>query len=444
MRTDRAFSERLLGLALSRGAPRAEVYQRVSRTLTVDVNDKGVKSVESSLEFGYALRVIRNQRLGFSYSSDQAAVEKVVDSALECARATEADEDLDFPTLEQSEEANIFDEGVDSLSEEQAIEMAFRIEKAALANDRRIAKVRKASASFAREDTLLVNSHGFSSAYPATVVSAHVMAVAEEKGEGQMGWDFQAGRFLSDVSFEAVGTRGAERAVGLLGARRMSPMKAPLLLDSLVAAEFLSVFAAMLSSEKVQRGKSLLEGRRNQQVVSESLSIIDDGRLEGGVGTRPFDDEGVPSRRTELLSEGVLRGFLYNSHTAKKDGTRSTGNATRRGFFSLPSVGVTNLALRSRENQHHAGDLLGMLERGLYVTEAMGIHTANPVSGDFSIGVSGLWVQGGRTDYPVKEAVISGNLLDLFRDVQAAGDDLRFFGGIGAPSLLIGPTDISA
>jgi PmbA protein len=444
MRTDRVFSEHLLDMVLSRGASRAEVYQKASRTLAVDVKDRGVESVESSLEFGYAVRVLRNQKLGFSYSSDKAEAEKVVDSALDCTRITEADENLGFPASEQFRETRIFDETVESLSQERALEMAFCIEKAALEHDRRMVKVRKAAASFTQEDTLLVNSQGFSSGYLATSVSARVMTMAEEKGDGQMGWDFQAGRFVDDISFVAVGTRGAERAVRLLGARHMRPVKAPLLLDSLVSTEFLSLLAAMLSSEQVQKGKSLLGGRTNQQVMSSSVCIIDDGVLEGGVGTRPFDDEGVASQTTELVSDGVLRGFLYNAHTAKKEGARSTGNATRRGSFALPSVGVTNFSLQSRDNQHSVGDLLRMLESGLYVTEAMGIHTANSISGDFSIGVSGLWIQQGSAAYPVKEAVISGNLLDLFRDVQATGDDLRFFGGIGAPSLLVGPTDISA
>jgi PmbA protein len=444
MRTDRVLSERLLALALSRGASCAEVYQKTSQTLVSDVKNRGVESVESSLEFGYALRVMRNERLGFSYSSDKAEVEKVVDSALDCARFTEADDNLGFPSPEQFHEARICDEAIETMLEEQVIELAFRIEKAALDHDRRIAKVRRASASLAREDVSLMNSHGFSCGYPATSVSAHVLAVAEEKGEGQMGWDFQAGRFLDNISFEAVGARGAKRAVSLLGARHMSPVKAPLVLDSLVSAEFLSVFASMLSSERVQKGKSLLGGRTKEQVTSPLVSIIDDGLMEMGVGTKPFDDEGVASETTKLVSEGVLKGFLHNAHTAKKEGAQSTGNAKRRGIFSLPSVGVTSFSIQSPDNQRPVGNLLGMLEHGLYVTEAMGIHTANPISGDFSVGVGGFWVQQGRKDYPVKEVVISGNLLDLFQDVQAVGDDLHFFGGIGAPSLLIGPTDISA
>jgi PmbA protein len=171
---------------------------------------------------------------------------------------------------------------------------------------------------------------------------------------------------------------------------------------------------------------------------------VDDGCIEGRLGSRPFDDEGVPVSRKYLIKDGVLKGYMYNVYTAKKEGRVSTGNAVRGGFARLPTVGPLNLSLAVSFPAVHQGELSTLVENGLYVTDAMGIHTANPVSGEFSIGVSGSWIENGSVKHAVKEAVISGNILDFFKNVEGAGDDPRFYGNMASPSLLIGPTDISA
>jgi PmbA protein len=289
-----------------------------------------------------------------------------------------------------------------------------------------------------------MNSSGVAYGYSTTSVSAQIMSVAEDGSDSQTGWDFRTGRFLSDVSFRQVGASAARHAVSLLGARRMSARKAPVLLHSSVAASFLSVLASMLSSEAVQKGKSLLKGKLGQTVVSNMVDIVDDGLMPHGPGTRHIDDEGVPVRRTELVREGVLHGLMYNTLTAARDGVASTGNAVKGGVSALPAVRPINLYLGTSGKRFALEEMLSNMQGGLYVLDAMGVHTANPVSGEFSIGVSGLWVEGGEVKHPVKEAVISGNLLEFFGRVEAVGKDLRFYGKIGSPSLLFGQTDISA
>jgi len=166
----------------------------------------------------------------------------------------------------------------------------------------------------------------------------------------------------------------------------------------------------------------------------------------GMLGSRPVDDEGVCSREKILIKEGVLQGYLYNTYTAKKDSVVSTGNAVRGGFSGLPSVGISNLYVEANEKSAvmSLGHLFNAPDKALYITEAMGVHTANPISGEFSIGVTGLWIEKGEIKFPVKEAIISGNILELFGKIESVGDDLRFYGSIGSPSLLIGQIDISA
>ncbi|MBS1114841.1 MAG: peptidase modulator of gyrase, partial [Nitrospirae bacterium] len=176
------------------------------------------------------------------------------------------------------------------------------------------------------------------------------------------------------------------------------------------------------------------------------LNIIDNGLRSGKLGSRPVDDEGVPTREKMVVHEGVLQSYLYNTYTARKGNTQSTGNAVRGGFSSAPSVGITNLYIEPASGKGSLGEkeLFTFLDRGLYIVDAMGVHTANPISGDFSLGVTGLWVEGGEIQFPVKEAVISGNILDFFQKVAAVGNDLIFYGNMGAPSLIISDIDVSA
>jgi PmbA protein len=196
----------------------------------------------------------------------------------------------------------------------------------------------------------------------------------------------------------------------------------------------------------VQKGKSLLADRLGKKVISAKINLIDSGLLTGKLGSSPVDDEGVPSQEKTVIRDGVLRSYLHNTYTARKAGVPSTGNAARGGFSALPSVGVSNLFLEpvSGTSIIPKERLFAETGRGLYVTDAMGVHTANPISGDFSVGVTGLWIENGVVAFPVKEAVLSGNVLDLFEKIEAVCDDLRFYGNMGAPSIIIPGVDISA
>lgn len=443
MRIDKDHGIRLLEMALKRGADSAEVYIKTVKRLSVDVKGQKVDAIESSIDSGFSIRLIRNGRLGFSFSTDPEGLEETVDKAIEASKWTERDEYLCFPKEPEKIQMDIYDPSIATIEEDEAIEKALLIEKAAIEEDRRIKKVRKATATFSEREVHLLNSLGLSKEYRATACTAQIMVVAEDKGEGQMGWDFCGSRFLKKVSFEEVGRNAAKRALNLLGAKRIEPQKVPVILDSSSATEFLGIFSALLSSENVQKGKSLLAKRLKEKVISPLVNIIDDATATDYLGSRPFDDEGVSSLRHYLIKEGILDNYMYNTYTAMREGKRSTGNAVRHSFSSLPSVGPSNLYIDS-DSVVPVRSMIESIERGAYIIELMGLHTANPVSGEFSIGVSGLWIETGTIRYPFKEAIISGNILDFFGKIEAVGDDLRFYGNSGSPSLLIGPTDLSA
>lgn len=442
------FALKLMEIAIKKGADKAEVYIKTSRNLGIEVKEQKIDTLESSMTIGYCIRVIKDNRLGFSYSTNPDEMNTVAENAIEAARYSEPDDYLELPSALQPSAISqplIFDNDIASLSESDAINRTLLIESSAFNENNRIKKIRKASGSFSTNNTYIVNSHGINAHYQSTGCSAQLMAIAEEGSESQLGWDYQGSRFLKDVSFEEVGRTAARRAAQLLRARKINSIKGFVLLDNSVSTEFLGILSSALSSESVQKKKSMLAGKKGNVVISDRLNIIDSGLLDGKLGSKPVDDEGVPTSHKILIEKGILNGYLYNTYTAKKDGIASTGNAVRGGFTGIPTVGPTNLYIEptSAEYTKRFENLVKNINRGLYVIETMGMHTANPISGEFSVGASGLWIEDGEIKYPVKEAVISGNILDLFKKVVMVGDDLRFYGNIGASSLLIEEIDIS-
>jgi PmbA protein len=445
MRIDSAFAEEVLGRALEKGADEAEVFVRSSKNLSVEVKSQSVDSLKSSLSFGYSLRVIKEGRLGFSYSTDRNDSDGVISRAIESAAFSDRDPCLGLPEASPAAGVEIFDRAVEEISEEDAIAKVMTVERSARDEDARVTKIRKASGSFTVSATAIVNSKSVNASFLSTACSAQITAIAEAGDESQMGWDFDASRFMRDIDFGKIGRSAARRAVRLLGSTKVEGRKADIVLDNSVTADFLGIFASSLSSEAVQKGKSLLAGKIGTRVISGKINMIDSGLLPGKLGSSPVDGEGVPVTVKAAVREGILQTYLYNTYTSRKEGTISTGNAARGGFSSLPGVGVTNLFIEavSKEDVLPVKALCGAVDSGLYVIDAMGVHTANPISGEFSIGVTGIWIEKGALEHPVKEAVISGNILDFFEKVRALGDDLRFYGNLGGPSLLISDVDIS-
>lgn len=447
MKIDPAFAEEAVSRALRGGADEAEAFIRSSRSLSVEIKEQSVDSLKSARSFGYAVRLIRNGRLGFSYATDRDDLEFAVERALEAAQVSDRDVSLGLPEGgADGVDVAVFDPEIESLSEDGAVRNVMLLEKAARDVDKRIRRIRKAAGSFTVSQTVMANSRSIVADYAATSCSAQVTAIAEDGNESQMGWDFGAGRFVRDIPFEEIGRKAAERAVSLLGARKVAGGRADVVLDNSVAVDFLGIFAASLSSEAVQKGRSLLAGRLGSKVISDKVNLTDNGSLDRLSGSSPVDDEGVASGETVAVRGGVLENYLYNTYTARKGGARSTGNAVRGRFSSLPSVGITNFFIEAASGKDAVPvrEIVGCIDRGLYVIDAMGLHTANPVSGEFSVGVSGLWVEKGRIRHAVKEAAISGNILDFFGNIRAVGNDLRFYGNVGGPSLVISNVDVSA
>ena len=284
----------------------------------------------------------------------------------------------------------------------------------------------------------IASTAGVAAEYQRTDAWCVAVALAVEGEETQTGYSFKIARGLDELGPDAVAEEAVSRSIKLLGASKPPTAKVPVILDQFAATSFLGVLAGALNAESVLKGRSLFAEMIGQQVGSTLFTLVDDGRVTDGPGACPFDDEGVPSGRTELFGAGVLNGFLHDSYTARRTGggQRSTGNA-KRGYRSAPSVGTSNFYLDAGESSFE--ELLSRAEGGVLIMDVSGVHSgANPISGEFSVGATGLRIAGGALGEPLREMTIASTLPEMLAGITGVGDDLRFFSSVGTPSILIG------
>ena len=335
----------------------------------------------------------------------------------------------------------LYDPALAAVPVAMKIARAVELEQLTLAADSRIKRVRKAVYGESIYEVHLRNAHGIRGGYQGSSLSCSVAPLAEESGESQMGWDFAFATSYDAIDVAAVARGAADRATAMLGARKISSMRTPVILDNRVAGEFLELLAPSFSAENLFKGKSLLKGSLGEQLFPVSLNIRDDGALEGGMATAPFDGEGVAMQNTSLVTGGVVQGFLFDTVYAARMGAASTGNSARSGVKGVPHLGVSNFFI---ENGTAAPtELIAGISRGMLLTSLVGMHTANPVSGDFSVGATGFLIENGRMTHPVKGVAIAGNVVELFKNIEMIGDDRRFYSAVGSPSLKISSLEIS-
>lgn len=437
-------TDRVERLLKGRGLDGYEIMAGDSRNLSIEVKERKVDTFKCSNPVGVSIRLLKGQGMGFSFSTslDDADLGLMIDNALVGAQTQTPDPDYDLPGPQQYPVIDgLYDPDLAAVAESDKVALALELERMVLASDPRVTRVRKATYGENDYSVYLRNSRGVAGGYHGTSVSCSVVPIAEANGDSQMGWDFGFGARFSDIDIARIAAGAVERAVGLLGARKIPSMRCLAVLDNHVATEILEVLAPSFLAENVFKGKSLLAGKEGEQCFAPCFRIRDNGILPGGMATTPFDGEGVAQQDTLLVEGGELKGFLYDMLYGRKMGRPSTGNAARGGVKGLPHLGVTNFIIENGPTP--AARLLEGIGQGILLTDVIGMHTANTISGDFSVGASGYLVENGAIVHPVKEIAISGNIMDLFRNVEQVGDDLRIFGSVSSPSLRIAALDVS-
>ncbi len=427
--------------AMSGGATAAECVIREGDEFSTLVRLGEVEKLQESGSKSIGVRVFRDKRAASTYSSDfsRAGLDRMVQSALELAKITSEDPFGGIPEAAQlgsiSGDLDLYSADVYSLPGEERISYARRTEKAALDFDPRIKNSEGGSFDAATGHKVLANSHGFVGEYRRSYCSIAAVPIAQsENGAMQRDYWYSVARSLGRLeSPEHVGKVAAQRTIRRLGARKAKTAHVPVVLDPLVAASIIEHIFEGVNGDSVYRGASFLAGKLGQKIAADRVNVIDDGTMPGGFGTSPFDGEGVPTRRTAVVENGVLKSYLLNTYTAKKLGLVTTGNAAR-GLAGTPGIGPGNYFLQPGAKTPQ--QIIGEIKDGLYITEFLG-QGVNLVTGDYSRGASGLWISGGELAYPVEEITVAGNLKDIFFNIAEIANDLEFRGAIACPTIRI-------
>lgn len=435
----------VMARALRAGASDAEVIVREGDEFSTAVRLGEVETLKESGSRGIGLRVFlaaaNGQRVASTSSSDFTAegLEHLVSGAIALARVTSEDpfaglaDDIEYGQL--TADLQLYHEDVYSLPTEQRIEYARRTEAAALAADTRIQNSEGGSFDAATGRKVLANSRGFVGEYRSSHCSISTSPIAiGASGEMQRDYWYSSARTLAKLdSPESVGQEAARRTLRRLDARRVPTQCVPLIFAPELARSLIGSIFEAAHGDAIYRGASFFTGKLGEQVAAAAVTVIDDGTIVGGFGSAPFDGEGLPRRRTVILENGVLRNYLLNTYTARKLNLRSTGNAAR-GLSGNPSIGAGNLFLEP--GTQTPAQIIGGVQSGLYVTELIG-QGVNMVTGDYSRGASGLWIENGELTFPVQEITVAGNLREMFQNISAIGNDLVFRGSVASPTLRV-------
>lgn len=432
-----------------RGVGAYEIFYGADEGLGVEVTMGAIDAFKVRSTSGVGLRIIKDNRQGFGFSSvlDNAVLREIAERTVTGLEESAEDKNLSFPdacvpAINAKElEESLFDAGLSSVSEGEKIRFAATLEEAAMAESPKIRRIRKASYNETVHYSRLVNSNGVDVQMAGTFFSSSVTAVAEDEGGSQMGWEMGMGHKMAELDPTAIGRGAALNALRMLGARTIKTAKCPAIIENTVMCELVESLASSFLADNVHKGKSMLIGRLGKRVASNGVSVYDDGLIKGGWASSVYDAEGAPRQRTPLIEKGVALSYLYDTYWAKRDGGKSTGNSARPGFKAMPSLSTSNVYLEKGDSPLSA--LLREAGTGIFITDVLGAHTINTVTGEFSLGAAGIWIENGELAFPVRGLAFSGDLLGLFSRVVKSGSDMRFLGSVGSPSALVSELELS-
>ena len=431
--------EKLIDIAKKLNAE-IEVFKLSSQSTSIDIRDGKIEATDFVVESGIGVRTIKDQRLGFFFTTENLVetIEDGINEAIRNSLHIPQDQHISFAPSTKIEPVQTYNREIKALTLDQKKELAISTEDYAYKFDKRIKKTEKVSYNDGESKIELFNSYGFSGIYHSNYYGLSCDVVAEDGKDQESGSGVKFSTLIDSNIAKFVGEEAGKTGCQLLNSKPISPQKLNLLLDAKVGGQLLSALAPIFSSDAAQKGKSMLSKMAGASIASSIVTIVDNGRLKGGIGSSPFDDEGTPTQETTLLDKGVFKTFLYNRYTASKEGRSSTGNGKRISHKGVPDISPTNLYIAPGTKS--IADLMKKSGYGLYVTTVMGLHTINPISGEFSIGASGIFFENGRESFPVRGITIAGNLLDFLRSIIDLGSDLFFLpmsGNIGSPSILV-------
>jgi PmbA protein len=427
--------------AMASGASDAECTISEGDEFSVNVRMGELETLKDAGSRGAGLRVLIGKRMGASYTSDLTAdgIRQMVRSAIDLAALTTEDPFAGLPDPEElgsiGTDLQLFSNETADLATEDRIEMARRGEASALAFDPRITNSEGGSFDSNVGSRIFANSRGFLGWYRSSSCSITVMPVATQGDSMERDYWYSHARSSAGLEDAAsVGRKAAERAIRRLGAVKVETQRVPVIFEPRTARTLLSSLCDAVSGSAVYRKASFLAGKLGEKIADERITIIDDGTIPGLFGSSPFDDEGVPTRRTPIIERGVLKSYLLNSYTARKLNLRTTGNASR-GITGNAGIGHGNFFLEAGTRTPE--EIIRNVKNGFFVTELIG-SGVNIVTGDYSRGAVGIWIRDGELAFPVAEVTIASTLQEMLNGIGEIGSDLEFLSSVSAPTIMIG------
>lgn len=433
----KSLAEQLINKCLKKGADGAEVYMQIGRNLNIRVRNGEVETVQEASSRGVGFRVFVKGRMAFSSCNDfqDSALDNAVESAVRFAGNTTPDENNVLPDDKgMTAVGALYDPQIAQVSTDKKIELTKKVEELAM-KDPRITKSAGARYAEGEGEVFLANSNGLLKNSKMSACSFGVSVVAEKGEQKSSGGEYCSRRFFADLKPpEEVAEKAARDAYEMLDPQMVETQRASVIFDPDVARAILGGILGAINGERVLQGASFLAKKINQKIASDILTIIDDATVKKGLRSKPFDGEGVPTQKRIIVDKGILKGFMYNTIAAKRAGVKSTGNASRGGFTSLPGIGPHNFYVAAGESSPE--EIIKATENGLLLKGVTG-YGINPVNGNFSGGASGFWVKKGKIAFPVRGLTIAGTAEEMLNSIDMIGNDLDLNRSFTSPTFRI-------
>ena len=434
------FINKLFQEAKNNGFNEYEVYYVDRESLSINAYNEEVEKYNLTTSYGLSFRGKINDKIGYSYTEilDDDAINMLVKNAKESALVIE-NEDIQFIYEGDKEyaEVNTYYKALENLPADKLIDLALSMEKEAKTLDNRVTSFGGCGIGYSKARYGIINSKGLNLENKSNLLSAYVVPIIKNGEDMHDGMGYVTANSIEDVDPKKLAQDGINEAISRIGGKSVSSGKYKAVINNEAMVSILSTFAGVFSGDAVQKGLSLLKGKEGEIIASKQVTLLDDPHLENGLASVPFDDEGVATKKKDIIHEGKLMTLLHNLKTANKGNTKSTGNGFKNSYASPVGVSPTNLYIQKGEKSFE--ELLKDVGEGLLITEFAGLHSgANSITGNFSLAAKGFYIKGGKKDYPVEQITVAGNFFDLLKNIEVVGSDLKFpMSSIGSPSVKI-------
>ncbi|GAB6169172.1 TldD/PmbA family protein [Clostridium carnis] len=435
-----SFIEVLFNNAKKEGFEEYEVYFTDSESLSINIYKGEVEKYKLTNSYGFSFRGKINNKIGYSYTEilDNDAINMLINKAKENALAIE-NEDMNFIYEGDKEyiEVKSYHEKLENLQPDKLIDLALNMEKEAKEIDSRVYNFNGCGISYSNSSYGIINSKGLNLKNKSNLLSAYVAPIIKTEEGMYDGMGYTIATSLDNVNPKNIAKDGVREAVSRIGGKSIPSGKYKSIINNEAMVSILSTFANVFSGDAAQKGLSLLSGKEGENIAADILTLVDNPHLENGLASVSFDDEGVATKKTNIIKEGKLITLLHNLKTAYKGNTKTTGNGFKNSYGSPVGVSPTNFYIE--KGSKTLEELMSIVKNGLLITEFAGLHSgANSITGDFSLAAKGFYIEDGKKTFPVEQITVAGNFFALLKEIEEIGSDLKFpMSSVGSPSMII-------